>query len=56
MQEVLTAKDLCKSFRLSRKQQQMEKTKERIKVAVDHLSFSVYGGEVFGLLGPQRRR
>lgn len=52
MQEVLIAQDLCKTFRLSRKQQQMEKTKERIKVAVDHLSFSVYGGEVFGLLGP----
>ena len=52
MQEVLTAQDLCKTFRLSKKQQQIEKTKASVKVAVDHLSFSVYGGEVFGLLGP----
>jgi len=52
MQEVLTAQDLCKTFQLSKKQQQLEKTKEKIKVAVDHLSFSVYGGEIFGLLGP----
>lgn len=52
MQEVLTAQDLCKTFRLSKKQQQIEKTKASVKVAVDHLSFSVYNGEVFGLLGP----
>lgn len=52
MQEVLTAQDLCKTFRLSKKQQQIEKTKASVKVAVDHLSFSVYSGEVFGLLGP----
>lgn len=52
MQEVLTAQDLCKTFQLSKKQQQIEKTKASVKVAVDHLSFSVYGGEVFGLLGP----
>ena len=52
MQEVLTAQALCKTFRLSKKQQQIEKTKESVKVAVDHLSFSVNRGEVFGLLGP----
>ena len=52
MQEVLTAQNLCKTFRLSKKQQQIEKTKESVKVAVDHLSFSVNRGEVFGLLGP----
>lgn len=52
MREVLTAQDLCKTFRLSKKQQQLEKTKEKVKVAVDHLSFSVYEGEIFGLLGP----
>ena len=52
MQEVLTAQSLCKTFRLSKKQQQIEKTKESVKVAVDHLSFSVNRGEVFGLLGP----
>lgn len=52
MQEVLTAQNLCKTFRLSKKQQQIEKTKDSVKVAVDHLSFSVSSGEVFGLLGP----
>lgn len=52
MNEILQAHDLCKTFRLSRKQQALEKTKETCRVAVDHLSFSVQKGEVFGLLGP----
>ena len=43
---------LCKSFTLSRKQQKIERTTVRRKVAVDHLSFSAYRGEIFGLLGP----
>ena len=52
MREVLTAQELCKTFRLSKKQQQLEKTNQKVKVAVDRLSFSVNEGEIFGLLGP----
>ncbi len=52
MKEILQVNDLCKTFRLSAKQQRLEKTKSRTKTAVDHLSFSAYEGEIFGLLGP----
>lgn len=52
MEELLQVKDLRKTFNLSAKQQKIEKTKERKKVAVDGLSFTAYRGEVFGLLGP----
>lgn len=52
MEEILQVKDLCKTFKLSAKQQKLEHTKEKNKVAVNHLSFTAYKGEVFGLLGP----
>ncbi len=52
MEEVLRVENLKKTFKLSRKQQQSEKTKDKYKVAVDGLSFSAYRGEIFGLLGP----
>lgn len=52
MEEILQVQDLCKTFTLSAKQQKMEKTKEKKRKAVDHLSFTAYKGEVFGLLGP----
>ena len=52
MEEVLRVEGLCKAFRLSRKQQRVEHTKQRVRAAVDGLSFSVDRGEVFGLLGP----
>ncbi len=52
MKEILQAQGLCKTFKLSAKQQKLEKTKSRTKVAVDHLSFTAYEGEIFGLLGP----
>ena len=52
MGEILRAEGLCKTFRLSAKQQKLEKTKEKTKVAVDGLSFSVNEGEIFGILGP----
>jgi sodium transport system ATP-binding protein len=52
MQEILSVQGLSKSFELSKKQQKREKSGQRIKVAVDNLSFSAYQGEVFGLLGP----
>lgn len=52
MEQLIVVQDLCKTFKLSARQQKQNKTKEKVKVAVDHLSFSVAGGEVFGLLGP----
>lgn len=52
MRELLSVRGLSKTFRLSRKQQMLEKSNSRIKVAVDNLSFSAYDGEIFGLLGP----
>lgn len=52
MEEILVAKGLKKTFRISAKQQKLEKTKDKIKVAVKDLSFTAYRGEIFGLLGP----
>ncbi len=52
MNEILQVRELCKTFRLSAKQQRLEHTKQSVKVAVDRLSFSAYEGEIFGLLGP----
>lgn len=48
----LEVKNLKKTFKLSKKQQKIEKTNVRIKVAVDDLSFTAYPGEIYGLLGP----
>ena len=52
MEEILRVDELCKTFTLSRKQQKIEHTSARRKVAVDHLSFNAFRGEIFGLLGP----
>ena len=52
MNEILKVQHLRKTFKLSSKQQKLEHTKEKIKVAVDDLSFTAYAGEIFGLLGP----
>ncbi len=52
MKELIVVKDLCKSFKLSKKQQKIEKTNEKVRRAVNGLSFSAYEGEIFGLLGP----
>ena len=52
MEELLVVQNLRKTFKLSAKQQKLEKTKDKIKVAVDDISFKAYKGEVFGLLGP----
>lgn len=52
MREILQVQGLTKTFRLSAKQQKLEKTKEKVRVAVDGLSFTAYEGEIFGLLGP----
>ena len=52
MEEILKVEGLGKTFTLSKKQQKLEKTKEKKRVAVDGLTFTAYKGEVFGLLGP----
>ena len=52
MKEILKVEGLYKTFQLSAKQQKLEQSKSRVKVAVENLSFSAYEGEIFGLLGP----
>ena len=52
MSEILRIEGLSKTFTLSRKQQRIERTHERRKVAVDHLTLTANRGEIFGLLGP----
>ena len=52
MEEILKVQGLKKTFKLSAKQQKIEKTNEKVKTAVDNLEFTAYKGEVFGLLGP----
>lgn len=49
---ILQVRGLQKKFKLSPKQQKIEKTKDKIRVAVQDLSFDAYEGEIFGLLGP----
>lgn len=50
--QTLEVQNLKKTFKLSRKQQKLEKTKTKEKIAVNDLSFTAYPGEIFGLLGP----
>ena len=52
MEKILEVKGLKKTLKLSAKQQKIEKTNDKVKVAVNDLSFTAYRGEVFGLLGP----
>ena len=52
MEVLLKVEKMKKIFKLSSKQQKLEKTKEKTKIAVNELSFEAYKGEVFGLLGP----
>ena len=42
---LLHAEGLCKTFALSKKQQKIEKTTEKIKVAVKDVSFKAESGE-----------
>ena len=44
MQEVLDVRRLKKTFRLSRKQQRIDRTSAREKIALDGLSFKAYAG------------
>ena len=52
MKELIKVENLSKSFKLSKKQQKIEKTSEKVRRAVSSLSFAAYEGEIFGLLGP----
>ncbi|MFR8088328.1 MAG: ABC transporter ATP-binding protein [Lachnospirales bacterium] len=52
MKEILKVEGLCKTFHLSAKQQKLEKTHDKVRIAVDHLNFTANEGEIFGLLGP----
>jgi sodium transport system ATP-binding protein len=52
MEEILRVEGLSKTFKLSRKQQQIERTDRKEILAVDNLSFTANKGEIFGLLGP----
>ena len=52
MNEILRVEGLTKTFRLSRKQQKIERTNRKEIVAVNDLSFTANKGEIFGLLGP----
>ncbi|GHU69298.1 sodium ABC transporter ATP-binding protein [Clostridia bacterium] len=52
MPDILTVTNLRKTFKLTTKQQRLDRTSEKVKVAVKDLSFTAQQGEVFGLLGP----
>lgn len=48
----LEVTNITKTFSLSKKQQKIEKTGTKKKIAVNDLSFTANPGEIFGLLGP----
>ena len=52
MKEILTVTNLCKTFKLSKKQQKIKNLDKAVIKAVDDITFQSYEGEVFGLLGP----
>ena len=52
MKEILSVASLTKTFKLSKKQQQLRNLDKAIIKAADNVSFKSYQGEVFGLLGP----
>ena len=49
---ILKAEGLKKTFKLSKKQQKLQKSTDKYITAVNDLSFDAYEGEIFGLLGP----
>lgn len=50
--ETIVVKDIYKRFKISKKQQKIEHTKQQYKTACQGISFSTQKGEIFGLLGP----
>ena len=51
-EELIRIQEISKTFHLSAKQRKTERSASKMKTAVDHVSFCVKKGEVFGLLGP----
>ena len=51
MQEIVKFDEVSKTFKLSAKQQKINKTKDRLKKAVINMSETIYKGEIYGLLG-----
>lgn len=52
MSESIIVNNIFKKFKISRKQQAIEKTNLKYKEALKGISFNVNQGEIFGLLGP----
>ncbi len=52
MKQAIEVKNLKKTFNLSKKQQKINKTSDKVVKAVDDISFVVNKGEIYGLLGP----
>ena len=52
MECLINATGLRKTFKLSKKQQKINRSSETLKVAVDGVSFKCFAGEIYGLLGP----
>lgn len=48
----LEVKNVTKTFKLSKKQQKLEKTDVTVKIACNDVSFIANPGEIYGLLGP----
>jgi len=49
---MIKVRNIRKTFKLSKKQMMLDGTKNKIKVAVDNVSFTALPGEIYGLLGP----
>lgn len=52
MTQMIKVESLNKTFKLSKKQQKVERSASALRVAVDNLSFVANRGEIYGLLGP----
>jgi sodium transport system ATP-binding protein len=52
MNKTIIVDNITKTFTLSKKQQKIERTDIKKKIAVNGLSFSANKGEIYGLLGP----
>ena len=50
--EVIIVNKVFKKFKISKKQQKIDRTKDLYKEVLKGVSFSVNKGEIFGLLGP----